>query len=168
MRKNQAADFWARVDVWSEWGRSGCWLWEGARDDHGYGTMWYHGQQWRAHRLSYALNVGPIPTNLLVCHHCDTPLCVKPSHLFVGTDADNAHDREAKGRTSPARGLAHGRYTKPECTARGERVGTAKLTAQAVIDIRRRYRRGLATSLGREFGVTKQAINYVVAGTTWT
>lgn len=80
---------------------SGCWLWLGAtrgpygqtrRGGPGGGPKVY------AHRLSYEVNVGPIPDGLLVLHRCDTPRCVNPRHLFIGTDRENALDKVAKGR----------------------------------------------------------------------
>ncbi|MFQ5878774.1 MAG: HNH endonuclease [Dehalococcoidia bacterium] len=51
-----------------------------------------------AHRIGYALQIGPIPNGLRVLHHCDTPLCIRGEHLFLGTDRDNHRDSAAKGR----------------------------------------------------------------------
>ncbi|PXV54182.1 HNH endonuclease [Dyella jiangningensis] len=77
----------------------GCWLWLGARDPDGYGKLGIHGRNMiRAHRLFYAFHKGPIPVGMQVCHKCDTPLCVNPDHLFLGSNTDNAVDRERKNR----------------------------------------------------------------------
>lgn len=78
-----------------------CWEWQGALDTGGYGMVGIGsgpGHSVKAHRLSYALFVGPIQEGLLVCHHCDNPKCVRPDHLFTGTHKDNSRDMLQKGR----------------------------------------------------------------------
>lgn len=75
-----------------------CWLWTGSLNEHGYGQVRMPPTVWKAHRVSYALFVGAIPAGLFVCHHCDTPACVNPDHLFLGTAQDNIRDMWAKGR----------------------------------------------------------------------
>ena len=76
----------------------GCWEWLGEKTEKGYGRLTIKKKHYRAHRLSYGFYVGDIPEGLLVCHHCDNPGCVNPSHLFIGTDMDNVHDMIKKGR----------------------------------------------------------------------
>lgn len=76
----------------------GCWEWTGYRNTLGYGRVRIEGKKELAHRVSYALFVGPITDSLLVCHHCDNPSCINPSHLFLGTNSDNFRDMSAKGR----------------------------------------------------------------------
>ena len=82
---------------------TGCWLWTGAPSDNTknglYGRFRVHGAQIRAHRVSWLLHRGEIPENLQVLHHCDNQACVRPDHLFLGTNEDNVADRVAKGRT---------------------------------------------------------------------
>ena len=91
---------------------TGCWNWRGGKDKDGYGSIKIDGQQCRAHRVSYEEYIGEIPDGLNVCHHCDNPPCINPSHFFIGTHADNQHDKVAKGRE--ARGERSGQHTRPE------------------------------------------------------
>lgn len=85
--------FWAKVD------KSGdCWLWQGARNPHGYGQFSRNGRHVVAHRVSWGWRHGAVPDGYLLCHRCDVPGCVNPDHLFVGTQSDNMRDCAAKGR----------------------------------------------------------------------
>lgn len=87
--------FWSRVHKGDD-----CWLWMGSTNNKGYGTI--HdptvGRNVYTHRVSYELNIGPIPSGLEVCHTCDNPPCVRPDHLFVGTHQENMRDMVVKGR----------------------------------------------------------------------
>lgn len=80
---------------------AGCWLWNASKDGKGYGVIGLsvpvrrHG---KAHRVSWELHKGAIPAGMAVLHKCDTPACVNPEHLFLGTQADNMRDCSAKGR----------------------------------------------------------------------
>jgi hypothetical protein len=81
---------------------SGCWLWTGGTTGAGYGifTMSNRAKRSarsaRAHRVSHELFNGPVPPGLVVRHKCDTPLCVNPNHLQVGTQQDNMNDKAAR------------------------------------------------------------------------
>lgn len=82
-----------------------CWEWQRqSRSDYGYGLFEVRNKLCVvAHRVSYILTNGDIPTGLCVCHHCDNPPCVNPSHLFLGTKKDNAQDCSAKRRFKASR-----------------------------------------------------------------
>lgn len=88
--------FWRFVKVG---GNDECWVWTG-NSVYGYGTLsTSRGKSpARAPRISWEIHNGPIPDGLMVCHKCDNPPCVNPSHLFLGTAKDNANDCVAKGR----------------------------------------------------------------------
>jgi hypothetical protein len=75
-----------------------CWLWTRKPDAYGYGVFSVNGRHTRAHRFSWELHHGPVPDGLWVLHKCDTPACVRPDHLFIGTQMDNVTDMIAKGR----------------------------------------------------------------------
>lgn len=83
---------------------SGCWLWQAAKYPRGYGMVNLgrdmRGKQFTtyAHRVSYVLAKGPIEPGQVVMHQCDTPACVNPAHLVLGTQADNLADCRSKGR----------------------------------------------------------------------
>jgi len=90
-----AERFWEKVD------KSGdCWMWIASKLPAGYGVFVVKkGDSPRhAHRLAYELSVGPIPDGMQVLHRCDNPSCVRPGHLFVGTQKDNMQDMHGKGR----------------------------------------------------------------------
>lgn len=77
---------------------AGCWLWVGCTQRPGYGRMSYNGRAEYAHRVSYELFIGQVG-DFDVCHKCDTPSCVNPTHLFLGTPSDNANDMVRKMRS---------------------------------------------------------------------
>lgn len=92
--------FWEKVD------KSGdCWVWTRSTNGSGYGqiTMPRAGAPMLAHRVSWLLHYGPIPAGLFVCHRCDNPPCIRPEHLFLGTNRDNSRDMGAKGRAGATR-----------------------------------------------------------------
>lgn len=173
-----------------------CLEWSGYRDRKGYGQLRHAGRTRFAHRVAWSAANGPIPDGLCVLHRCDNPSCVRADHLFLGTNADNVRDRDAKGRTPRgdasgsrlhparlargdangsrlhperlARGEAHGSRTKPERLARGEEHGSAKLTESDVKQIRSRSACGEThRAMGRAFGVSKSTIGRIVRLEAW-
>jgi hypothetical protein len=162
--------FWPHVQ---RGGPGDCWPWTGHKDADGYGTQYYRvapgrRRPMRAHRMAYLLHHGEVPGHLLVCHTCDNPPCCNPAHLFVGTNGDNMADRNAKGRT--ARGAAAGLAVVPiERRPQGERINTARLTADQARELRRLRRDEGVTyvALGKRFGISHVAARKIVVGENW-
>lgn len=97
--QDRADDFWGQVNKGGD-----CWLWEGKQNPrHRYGQFYvgWNGARYlemRAHRVAWEIVNGPIPKGMHILHHCDSPLCVNPAHLWMGTHSDNMKDAAAKGR----------------------------------------------------------------------
>ncbi len=142
-----------------------CWSWLGKTDADGYGYFNMRGYKLRAPRIAYRIAVAD-PQELLVCHKCDNPLCVRPDHLFLGTPANNRRDMDIKGRG--AAGLRHAQYVCPERMARGERVNTARLVREQVEQIIQRLKQGeVPFRLAKEFDVESTAIYRIQHGKSW-
>ena len=124
-----------------------CWDWTGTLVN-GYGRIMIKRKSYLAHRLSYFLFKGDIPTGLYVCHHCDNPSCVNPDHLFLGTPTDNMKDASRKGRVK----------IPIESYSRDETHQVAKLTNEQVRFIRENPQI-TGRILSRMFGVTPTAIS---------
>lgn len=174
-RRPLSERFWEKVQK-----TDGCWLWTGNRHPKGYGYISEGGRagsDLRAHRVAWELTYGPIPAGLWVRHKCDTPPCVRPDHLELGTAAENSRDMVERGRSChapnpperTARGERHSSVTHPERIPRGERHTFAKFTDAQVLSLRQRWRAGgvMQKDLAAEFGVTKSVMSELLAGKTW-
>lgn len=78
-----------------------CWIYQGGKNNIGYGMIRDGKKMRTTHRVSYEQHKGPIPHGLCVMHSCDNPICVNPDHLSLGTMKDNMHDMINKGRAKP-------------------------------------------------------------------
>lgn len=146
--------FWAKVHKADG---DACWEWTGTRQLRGYGAIGVtevaggHQQIRYAHRVSWELAHGPIPVGLFVCHRCDTPACVNPAHLFLGTAADNSADMRRKGRS-----------------LLGERHPRSTVTADDVRAVRSCAGEGWRPAeIARYFDISLVVVRQVVAGKTW-
>ncbi len=190
-------NFWSKVNKEGPvlYGKLGqCWNWSAGCDNKGYGAVRFNGRNEKAHRIAWLYSFGVVPNTLCVLHRCDNPPCVRPSHLFLGTRADNNADMTRKGRgrsgtkidpSVAARGTHHGSKTHPERVARGERSGArlhpearpqgtrhgrAILTEETVKDIRSEYAAGSCNiaTLARKYKCGYTTVRHVIKRETWT
>lgn len=129
---------------------SGCILWTGRGTPDGYGLLTKSGKTYKTHRFAWEAVNGPVPPGLCVCHRCDTPACVNPDHLFLGTHAENMADRDAKGRQVARKGIGH-----PQ----------AKLTVVDVIAIRAAT--GCYRDIGIRHGITATSVMRIKKRENW-
>lgn len=133
-------------------GELACWPWTGATNEDGYGLLHVDGRVERAHRIALALAGRPAPSAIDVLHECDNPPCVNPRHLHHGTALENMAEARARGRTN-----------------RGERNGTAKLTATDVTEMRRLRAAGASyDELCDRYGVGKSTVSRIILRRAWT
>lgn len=141
--------FWSRVNKTRT-----CWLWTGTILSHGYGQISLGhpstpgSKRWRAHRFSWELHNGLVPAGMVVCHRCDTPACVNPAHLFLGSQKANMHDAIRKGRRNA--------------------FGHQKLNEADVLVIRAQAARGIGRKdIAQAFGIAPHTVTQIVHRRSW-
>lgn len=127
-----------------------CWPWKHCRDKDGYGEFRFGGKKYKAHRVAFELDNGPILDGLLGTHSCDNPPCCNPNHVRPGDETSNAAEMVARGRANPPR---------------GERSGSVKLSEDAVRVIRKSTLP--AETLAQMFGVKKPCIYKIRERVRW-
>lgn len=132
--------------------RSRCWLWTAGTNDKGYGKVKVEGRTVYAHRASWFLKHGEW-TELHLLHQCDTPSCVRPSHLREGTNYENVQDKMSKGRWKGS-------------SLCGEKHPRAKLKDRTVRRIRELHGQGFTQAhLAKRFRkVGRSQIQRIVSG----
>jgi hypothetical protein len=141
--------FWSHVRKGDD-----CWIFGGGGDQGRYVTFW-NGDEKRylgAHIYSLELATGEKANGRDACHHCDNPPCVRPDHLFWGTQLENRQDSVSKDRHN-----------------RGERHGNARLTEEIVIEVRRLAAEGCAkVEIAEQFGITLPHLSRILSRKLWT
>jgi hypothetical protein len=122
-----------------------CWVWVGAKQAGRYGSLQRDGKILAAHRVSWFIHFGKWPDKN-VLHKCDNTICVNPSHLFLGTHADNMKDMVLKGR--------HNR---------------SKLTKEQVLEMRSLHATGnyLLADLATRYAMSESGVHLIVTGKNW-
>lgn len=138
MNSTAIARFWQRVERVDD--DTSCWIWTGTKSSTGYGVVRIGGKLQKAHRIAFGLARGfPVQPNGFLCHRCDTPLCVRPDHLFIGDAQTNMTDAHRKGRLLSKQ--------------------TGKLTPEQRDEAARRYVSGeRLNDVAAAFGVSKNSI----------
>jgi predicted XRE-type DNA-binding protein len=154
-RGNYEERFWRKVNknsgVTSPFADGECWEWTKGLFTNGYGAFNYYGKNVHSHVFSWFLHSGLWPDKL-VLHKCDNRRCVRPDHLWLGTNADNMKDKKDKGRT-----------------AKEESHGSSKLTKKQVWKIHKLYReKGLTQeNISLKINISRGQVSYIVDGKCW-
>jgi hypothetical protein len=140
-----------------------CWNWAGARSGSGYGQFWDGERNIPAHW--FLLESRP-QKGKEACHKCDNKLCVRPSHIFIGSRSDNEQDKVSKGRHNTAAGC---RAMLKVRRQRGQNNHECKLTdAQAMEAKNCPRKRGAATAMAKRLGVSLTVVCDIRDGKRWT
>jgi len=134
---------------------AGCWEWQGARNNKGYGQVGLERKIILAHRASWTVTNGPIPENLIVRHICDNPPCINPNHLELGTYKDNSADAIKRNRA--AIGVRH-----PNCVLSDDDVRAIRLEHRRFTVIGQRGYRSNKKELAEKYGVSEGHIKEIV------
>ena len=140
-----AKRFWPKVSVTKNPYK--CWEWKASKNRGGYGQIRVGGRKGRpllAHRASWMIHNGSVPSGFIVIHDCDNPGCVRPGHLRLGTHSENKLDACLKGRI-----------------ARGKRLPHTRLTVRQVIEIRRMYTRMIRVA-ARKYKISQSMVTSIV------
>jgi len=147
--KNNLEDVWKKINKKEN---DDCWEWVGALSNNGYGAFVLNQKTYSSHRIVYELIYGSISSGYCILHKCNNPSCCNPSHLYLGTHADNSKQMVNEGRS-----------------CRGEKNGRSKLNVEQIREIRRLYSTGkyYQRELGIRFGVSRSEIGRIVNGIMW-
>jgi hypothetical protein len=130
-----------------------CWLWTGSRNELGYGMVWDRTKKWgkkRATHVSWEIHFGAIPKGQVVCHKCDNPPCVRPDHLFLGTQKENLQDMARKRRSTI-----------------GERNPGAKVTEEIVRAIRQQPSSLYDREVAQMFHISRKQVGNIRRRHSW-
>lgn len=152
--------FWDKVAIK---GKDACWEWQASDRGMGYGAFKFEGKVIDAHRFSFTLENGEIPSGYFVCHKCDNRKCVNPNHLFLGLPKANVRDMIKKQRNFDP--VSHGLGFK-----KGHKPKNRKLTDKQVKEIRKRFDAEKVSKyqLGREYQVDEKTIRLLLKRETYT
>jgi len=156
---NEEQRFWSKVD---KRGPDECWEWQGGKSVAGYGRFWLNGKTVSSTHFAYSSTGRSIRPGYFICHSCDNPGCVNPSHLFQGTPKENQMDMIKKGRQVNTR-------RKRENYTRGEMCHLSKLTQSQVKEMRSLYaaRKMTTNGLSKNFSVSKSTAKKIISNSTW-
>lgn len=167
LSKIDASRFWVNVEMipFHE-----CWEWIAGTQGDGYGST----RNGLAHRISWTLINGAIPSHLCVLHKCDNRSCVRPSHLYLGTDLDNSKDMVSRGHhyrggpTNPATGDRNAASLYPDRVPRGVKSGVAKLNERDVLGIRAMALTGKTRlEIARSFMISQTNVTNIINRDNW-
>lgn len=144
-KKTIEEQFWSKV---RREGDNECWPWIGAKNTAGYGNIKFQGKYVNAHRVSFQLHFGQILPGYYVCHSCDNPSCVNPSHLFQGLPWENDADKIQKKRH-----------------VFGERHPKSKLKEEQVKKIFAEV--GTQENIAKKYNVSRRLIGLIKNGVIW-